>query len=299
MPGESTLYCIELLVNGALAGAIYALISLAFVVVYKASRMINFALGEWVMVASNLVASGLHVLGLGLFGAIGFGMAGMIGLAVGFNRLVLHRLVGRPVITLIMVTIGLGILLRALVVFVFTGIPGSITLPIPQEPLNIKGVLLSVDELVAAGIAIICIVMMSWFFQRSRTGVALRAVADDQQAAMVVGIDVNRHFAITWALAGIIAVIAGTLWTFISGGGFGLVLVGLKVFPIVFIGGLDSIPGVIIGALFIGLLESVMAGYIDPIVGGGFSSIASYFVLITVLVIRPYGLFGGPNIERV
>jgi branched-chain amino acid transport system permease protein len=299
MPGGSALYCIELLINGALTGAIYALISLAFVVVYKASRMINFALGEWVMVASHLVASGLHVLGLGLFGAIGFGMAGMVGLAMGFNRLVLRRLVGRPVITLIMVTIGLGILLRALVVFVFTGIPGSITLPIPQEPLNIKGVLLSVDELVAAGIAIICIVMISWFFQRSRTGVALRAVADDQQAAMVVGIDINHHFAITWALAGIIAVIAGTLWTFISGGGFGLVLVGLKVFPIVFIGGLDSIPGVIIGAIFIGLLESVIAGYIDPIVGGGFSSIASYFVLITVLFIRPYGLFGGPDIERV
>jgi branched-chain amino acid transport system permease protein len=282
-----------------LAGAIYALISLAFVVVYKASRMINFALGEWVMVASKLVASGLHVLGLGLFGAIGFGMAGMVGLALGFNRLVLHRLVGRPVITLIMVTIGLGVLLRALVVFVFTGIPGSITLPITQEPLNIQGVLLSVDELVAAGIAIICIAMISWFFQHSRTGVALRAVADDQQAAMVVGIDVNRHFAITWALAGIIAVIAGTLWTFISGGGFGLVLVGLKVFPIVFIGGLDSIPGVIIGAIFIGLLESVTAGYIDPIVGGGFSSIASYLVLVTVLFIRPYGLFGGPDIERV
>jgi branched-chain amino acid transport system permease protein len=299
MPGERTVYCIELLVNGALAGAIYALISLAFVVVYKASRMINFALGEMVMVASNLVASGLHVLGLGLVGAIGFGFAGMIGLAMGFNRLVLHRLVGRPVLTLIMVTIGLGVLLRALVVFVFTGIPGSIALPITQEPLNIQGVLLSVDELVAAGIAIICIAIISWFFQHSRTGVALRAVADDPQAAMVVGIDINRHVAMTWALAGIIAVIAGTLWTFISGGGFGLVLVGLKVFPIVFIGGLDSIPGVIIGALLIGLLESVLAGYIDPIVGGGFSSIASYCVLVTVLFIRPYGLFGGPDIERV
>jgi branched-chain amino acid transport system permease protein len=299
MPEENTLYCIELLINGVLAGAIYALVSLAFVVVYKASRMINFALGEWVMVASNLVSAGLHVLGLGLFGAIGFGMAGMVGLAVGFNRLVLHRLIGRPVITFIMVTIGLGIVLRALAVFVFTGIPGSITLPITEEPITIQGVLLSVDELVAAGIAIICIAMISWFFQCSRTGVALRAVADDQQAAMVVGIDVNRHFAIAWALAGLIAVIAGTLWTFISGGGFGLLLVGLKVFPIVFIGGLDSIPGVIIGAIFIGLLESVMAGYIDPIVGGGFSSIASYFVLVTVLFIRPYGLFGGPDIERV
>ncbi len=293
------LYFVEIVLNGALAGAIYALISLAFVVVYKAFRMINFALGELVMVASKLVATGLHVLGFGLLGAIGFACAGMIAFAVGFNHFVLSRLIGRPVITLIMVTIGLGIALQALIVFVFTGIPGGITLPISPEPLNFGGILISVDELVAAAIALLCIAIISWFFHRSRAGIALRAIADDQQAAMVMGINLNRYFAMTWAIAGIIAVIAGTLWTFISGGGFGLVLVSLKVFPIVFLGGLDSIPGVIISAIFIGVLESVLAGYVDPIIGGSFSNVASYFVLVTVLFIRPYGLFGGPAIERV
>jgi branched-chain amino acid transport system permease protein len=114
-----------------------------------------------------------------------------------------------------------------------------------------------------------------------------------------VGIDLNRYFAMTWALMGILCVVAGTLWTFIAGGGFGLVLVGLKVFPIVIIGGLDSIPGTMLGAIFVGMLESVAAGYLDPLLGGGFSTIAAYLVTLIVLFMRPYGLFGKPDIERV
>jgi branched-chain amino acid transport system permease protein len=172
-------------------------------------------------------------------------------------------------------------------------------LPIPREPLAIQGVLLSVDKLVAAGIALLCIALVSWGFQHSRIGVALRALADDQQAAMLVGIDLNRYCAMTWALLGILCVVAGTLWTFMSGGGFGVVLVGLKVFPIVIIGGLDSIPGTLLGALVVGLLESLAAGYLDPLLGGGFSTIAAYLVALVVLFMRPYGLFGKPDIERV
>jgi branched-chain amino acid transport system permease protein len=292
-------FFVALLVNGMLAGSLYALIALAFVVVYKASRMINFALGELVMFASRLAAAGLHGLGLGLVGALGFGCASMVVLAMGFNRLVLRQLVGHPLIALIMVTIGLGTLLRAAAFFLFRGIPAVLPLPIPREPVTIQGVLLSVDALVAAVIALLCIALVSWGFQHSRIGVALRAIADDQQAAMLVGIDLNRYFAMTWALMGILCVVAGTLWTFISGGGFGLVLVGLKVFPIVIIGGLDSIPGTILGAVFVGMLESMAAGYLDPLLGGGFSTIAAYLVALVVLFMRPYGLCGKPDIERV
>ncbi|ETX04959.1 branched-chain amino acid ABC transporter permease [Candidatus Entotheonella palauensis] len=288
----------ELLVHGMLSGSIYALISLAFVVVYKASRMINFALGEFIMLASKLVATGLNAFGLGVLGGIGFGCAGMVAFAIGFNRWVLRRLIGQPLISFIMVTIGLGVFLRASTVFVFSGIPGSIQLPIEQEPIRLMGLLISPDELITAGIAIITITAVALFFQHSRTGVALRAIADDQQAAMLVGIDLNRHFTITWAIAGTICVIAGTLWTFISGGGFSLILVGLKVFPIVIIGGLDSIPGVIIGAIFVGILESLAAGYIDPLITG-FSRVSAYLVLLIILFVRPYGLFGKPEIERV
>jgi branched-chain amino acid transport system permease protein len=138
-----------------------------------------------------------------------------------------------------------------------------------------------------------------WFYQRTRTGIALRAICDDQQAALAAGIDVHRHFALVWTLTGVISAIAGVLWTVVAGGGFGLALVGLKIFPIVIIGGLDSISGVIVGALIIGVLESLGAGYIDPALGAGFGTVASYLLLIGMLLVRPHGLFGRPWAARV
>ena len=285
--------------DGVLAGVVYAPIALAFVVVYKASRMINFALGEWAMVASRLVATGLHVLGLGLGSALGSACAAMVALALVFNRSVLRRLAGRPLIPLIMVTLGLGALMRGAAALVFAGIPAAIPLPIQHETLVVHGVHVSVAKVVAAAVALACVAAGSWFFSRSRTGVALRAVADDQQAAMAVGIDLNRHFALTWAMVGVLSVCTGTLWTLVSGGGFGVALIGLRVFPIVIIGGLDSIPGTLAGAVFVGVLESLAAGYVDPLLGGGFSNIAAYLVLIAVLFVRPYGMFGRPVLERV
>ena len=273
-------FFVAVLIHGLLTGALYALLALAFVVVYKASRLINFALGDFTMFAARLAATGWHGLELGLAGALGFGCAGMVVLALGVNRLVLRPLVGSPVIALLMVTIGLGTVLRAAAVFLFQGVPAGLPLPLPRNPVTIQGVLLSVDALVAAGIA-------------------LRAMADDQQAAMLVGIDLHRYIALTWALMGLLCVIAGTLWTLMAGGGVGVVLVGLKVLPIVIIGGLDSLPGTLLGALVIGLLESMAAGYFDPLVGGGFSTIAAYLVALVVLWIRPYGLLGTPDIERV
>ena len=154
-------------------------------------------------------------------------------------------------------------------------------------------------QLVAAAAAAACIAALNWFFNGSRTGLALRAIANDQQVAMAVGINLQRHFAITWGLAGVLSVLAGTLWTFVTGGGFGIELVGLKVFPIVILGGLDSIPGTIIGAFVVGVVESLAAGWIDPLVGGSFSRVASYLVLLAALFVRPYGLFGRAQIERV
>lgn len=292
-------FFLSLVIDGMLAGAIYALIALAFVVVYKASRMINFALGEWVMFGSRLTAGGLHGFGLGLIEAVMAACAGMVALAMLFNRLVLRRLVGSPLIALIMVTLGLGALMRGSGAVLFKGIPGDIALPIPSTTLIFGEVLVSSEKLAAAAVAAVCIAAVAWFFRRSRTGLALRAIADDQQVAMAVGIDVRTHFAITWALVGVISVIAGCLWSFVAGGGFGMALVGLKVFPIVIIGGLDSIAGTIVGAAIVGVLESLTAGYIDPLIGGGFGAVVSYLVLIAVLFIRPHGLFGHPAAARV
>jgi branched-chain amino acid transport system permease protein len=293
------LFLVSLLVDGALAGAVYALIALAFVVVYKAARIINFALGEWVMLGSRVAATGYFALGLGLVGALAAAVAAMAALAVLFNRLVLQRLVGQPLISLIMVTLGMGALMRGTGTLAFRGIPAGVPLPFPDEPLLAGGLAIPAEKLAAGGAAAICVALVTWFFVRSRTGLALRAIADDQQAAQAMGIDIRRHFSITWMLVGAISVLAGTLWTSASGGGFGIVLVGLKVFPIVIIGGLDSIPGTIVGAVIVGVLESLAAGYLDPLLGGGFSNIAAYLLLIAMLFARPYGLFGRADIERV
>ncbi len=259
----------------------------------------NFALGECLVLGSLLVAAGLHVLGLDLVGAVGGACAVMVVLALGFNRVVLRRLVGEPPISLIMVTLGLGAVIRGGLAIAFRDIPGRIPLPISQDARAVHGVLIPLDRLVAALLAAAAIVLVTWFFQASRAGVALRALADDPQAAMAMGIDPDRYISITWGLVGVLSVVAGTLWTFVAGGGFSLVLVGLKVFPIVIIGGLDSIPGTIVGAIVVGVLESLAAGYLDPLVGGGFSTIASYLVLIAVLFVQPWGLFGRPAVARV
>ena len=292
-------FFISLLIDGALAGAIYALIALAFVLVYKASRMINFAIGEWVMWGALLVATGVYVLGLGLLSAVAFACAGMMALGFAFSRLVLRRMTAPPVITLIMITLGLGAVMRGLGAVIFAGVPSAISLPIPTDPIIIEGVPIATDKLVAALVATFCIALVGAFYQYSRTGLALQAIADDRQTAMSVGIDINHHSAIVWVIAGVISVAAGVLWTFVSGGGFGVGLVGLKVFPIAIIGGLDSIPGAILGAMIIGVLESLGAGYLDPRLGGGFGNIASYLLLIGMLVWRPAGLLGRPRIERV
>lgn len=248
-------FFLSLLVEGALAGAVYALIALAFVVVYNASRVINFALGEWLMLGALLVATGAHVLGAGFLGALAFACAGMFAVALIFNRLVLQHLIGQPLISILMVMLGVGALFRGLGNFALSGIPSSIPLPISPGPIVVHDLSIPSDKLIAAFIAGISVGLVAWFHHRSRTGVALRAIADDQQAAMAAGINVDRHLLLVWCMAGAICVVAGTLWIYVSGGGFGMALVGLKIFPIVIIGGLDSIPGTIIAAIFIGVLE--------------------------------------------
>jgi branched-chain amino acid transport system permease protein len=293
------LFLVALVVDGALAGAIYALIALGFVVVYKASRVINFALGEWLMLGAVLAAAAVNALALGLPGALVAACAGMIAFAALFNRLVLRRLVGRPVISLVMVTLGLGALMRGGSAIAFRGIPGAVALPLPQHVVTVGGVFLSTDKLVAGAVAAVAVATVTAIFRWSRTGVALRAIADDDRAAMAAGIDVQRHLAIAWGMLGVLSVLAGTLWASVASSGLGLVVVGLKVFPVVVIGGLDSIPATIIAALLVGVLESLVAGYIDPVVGTGFSSVFPFLLIIAVLFTRPYGLLGSTDVRRV
>ena len=292
-------FFVALIVDGALAGAIYALIALGFVVVYKASRVINFALGEWLMLGALLVAAGLNALALGLAAALIVACAGMIAFAAAFNQLVLRRLAGRPVVSLLMVTLGLAALMRGSAAVLFRGIPSVIPLPIPQRTLEVGGLFLSTDKLVAAAVAAISVAVVTAVFRWSRTGVALRAIADDDGAATAVGIDVQRHLAIAWGVLGVVSVLAGTLWASVASGGVGLVLVGMKVFPVVVIGGLDSIPATLVAAVLLGVIENLVAGYLDPLLGAGFSSITAFLLVIAVLFTRPSGLLGRAAIRRV
>jgi branched-chain amino acid transport system permease protein len=292
-------FLLALLIDGVLTGAIYALIALAFVVVYKSTRIINFALGDWIATAARVVAGGLNTFGLGLGGSLLAAVAAMAALALLFSRFVLSRMVGRPLIALLMATIGLGALLRGGGLVLFAGVPGRIEIAPPGEAWRVADVGIAPEKLFATAVALLGVGIVAWFFQRSRIGVALRAIADDQQAAMAAGIDIDRYLAIVWVMMAAICVVAGTLWAIVSGGGFGMALVGLKIFPIVILGGLDSIRGCLVGAIAIGVAESLVAGYLDPLVGAGFGNVCSYALLIAVLFLRPAGLFGSPPVQRV
>ena len=293
------LYLVALIVDGALAGAIYALIAVGFVIVYKASRVMNFALGEFMMLGALLVGAGLHALALGLPLAMLAGCVGMIAFAALFNRLVLRRLVGRPAISMIMVTLGLGLVMRGATPLAFRGLAGPIALPLPDRVLEVGGLALAADKLAAGGVAVILVGVVTAFFRWSRTGVALRAIADHDGAALGAGIDVQRLLTIAWAALGVVSVVTGVLWSSIGSGGAGLILVGLKVLPVVVIGGLDSIPATIVAAILVGVLESLVAGYLDPMLGAGFSGVVPFVLVLAVLFTRPYGLAGGADIRRV
>ena len=296
--GELSFF-LAVLAEGVMSGAIYALIALAFVLVYKCSRMVNFAVGEWVMAGALAAGLGYSALELGAVGAILFAALAMAGFGVGFNTVVVRRVAAGPVISLIMVTLGLGALMRGLAALLFRGVPVGVPLPLPSEPLLIGGVPLVPEKLAAAAAALAAVAAVTWVYGRTRTGLALRAIADDRQAAAAMGINVDRHFSLVWAMTGAVSVAAGILWVLVSGGGFGVALVGLKVFPIVVIGGLDSIPGTIVAAMLIGMVESLGSGYLDPLLGGGFGTVALYLLLFAMLAARPNGLFGRPPAQRI
>jgi branched-chain amino acid transport system permease protein len=292
-------FFLTLVIDGALAGALYALIALAFVLIYKASAMINFALGEWIMFGALLAGAGAHALRLGGVGGFLFAVLVMAALAWTFGQLVVRRLIARPPIAALMVTLGLGMMMRGVAPVLFGDSPGLIPQTLLREPLVAGEIAIAADKLGAGGVAALCTALIGWFYRHSRTGLAVRAMADDPQAAMSVGIDVERHLLLVWALTGVVAVVAGVLWLFVAGSGFGVALIGLKIFPIVIIGGLDSVAGTIVAAMAIGVLESLGSGYLDGAVGSGFGGIMPYLALLAMLVVRPHGLFGSPRIERV
>jgi branched-chain amino acid transport system permease protein len=286
---------VNLLAYGLADGAILALVALGFVLIYKATGVINFAQGEFLLVGAYMFYTAFVVLQLPLLVAVVFGVivATLIGVLV--ERLILRPMIGENPISIIMVTIGLSALLRAVVqMFYGTRVQSQPPL-LPRSSISFLGATIPLNRLFVILIAAVVLTAFTIFFRRSRHGIAMRAVADDQQAAMTMGISVRRIFAMAWALAAVSALIAGVLLGDISAVDQNLAAFGLLVFPVVILGGLDSVPGTIVGGLTIGLLKQFVSGYLDP----GLATVIPYVVLVLILLLRPYGIFGETRIERV
>jgi branched-chain amino acid transport system permease protein len=298
MPEFEWQFTLVLLTNGIMIGLMYALIALGFVLIYKATDAINFAQGEFVMFA-GFIAAAAALAGLSFWVSAALAIAGMVALGFGLERIVLRPLIGRPIIAVVMATIGLAAVLRGVAVLAFGAGTKAIVMPVGDAPLFLGPLMLSPVQLIGAGVSILFLAGFTWFFMKSRTGVAMRAVADNQQVAMAMGINIRRYFALAWAMAGIVSALGGVVWGAMLGIDNQLALVGLKVFPVVILGGLDSIAGAVIGGLIVGIVENLAAGYLDPYVGGGTKDFAPYVLMILVLMIRPEGIFGRRRIERV
>jgi branched-chain amino acid transport system permease protein len=288
-----------LISNGLLIGLMYSLIALGFVLVYKATDAINFAQGEFVMIAGFVAAGALMVWGAPLWLAITLAIVTLVVFGFVLERVMLRKLIGRPVIAVVMATIGLASILRGLGPFTIFSGTKPLPLPIRDEPFMIGPLFIPPIQVLGAVVSLAFLAGFGWFFLKSRKGIAMRAVADNQQVAMAMGIDVERYFGVAWAMTGIVSALGGILWGNLLGVDINLALVGFKVFPVVILGGLDSIPGAIIGGLIVGVVENIAAGYVDPYVGGGTKDFAPYVLMIVALMVRPYGMFGKRIIERI
>ncbi|MBI6682918.1 branched-chain amino acid ABC transporter permease [Pseudomonas viridiflava] len=288
----------EVLIGGLLAGVMYSLVAIGFVLIYKASGVFNFAQGAMVLFAALTFVSLLER-GLPYGWAFLATLASMVVLALLIERVVLRPLVNRPPIILFMATLGLSYMIEGLAQALWGAQVHGLDLGIPDEPLEIRGMLLSQFDLFAAGTAAVLVIALSVLFNRTRIGLSLRAVADDPLAAQAVGIRLPRIWAVVWAVAGFVGLVAGLLWGARLGVQFSLSLVVLKALPVLIIGGFSSIGGAIVGGLIIGAAEKLAEIYIGPIIGSGIENWVPYVLALLFLLVRPAGLFGERTIERV
>jgi branched-chain amino acid transport system permease protein len=292
----------EVLIGGLLSGVMYSLVALGFVLIYKASGVFNFAQGAMVFLAA-LTYVGLIEQGLPALAALPATLAVMVVLALVIERAVLRPLVNQPQITLFMATIGLTFFIEGLAQITWGANVRGLDLGLQDEPIqwvtDTTGMAISKFDLVAAGVAAILVTLLALFFNRTRIGRALRAVADDHQAALAVGIPLQQIWAIVWGVAGAIALVAGLLWGARNGVQYALTFVALKALPVLILGGFESIPGAIVGGLIIGASEKLAEVYLGPFVGGGIEGWFPYVLALLFLLVRPEGLFGEKIIRRI
>jgi len=292
----------EVLIGGLLAGVMYSLVALGFVLIYKASGVFNFAQGAMVFFAA-LTVVGFMEKGAPLPLAIGLCLIVMILLGVATERIVLRPLVNQPQITLFMATIGLSFFVEGLAQGLWGAQVHALDIGIADTPIEAlmdkTGMLISQFDLIAALICAVLVTLLAFFFNKTRIGRALRAVADDHQAALAVGIPLNYIWAIVWAVAGFVALVAGLLWGARNGVQFSLTFVALKALPVLILGGFESIAGAIVGGLIVGSSEKLAEVFLGPYVGGGIEGWFAYVIALLFLLVRPQGLFGEKIIERV
>ncbi|HCX32523.1 MAG TPA: branched-chain amino acid ABC transporter permease [Rhodocyclaceae bacterium] len=292
----------EVLIGGLLSGVMYALVALGFVLIYKASGVFNFAQGAMVFFAALTFVS-IMELGVPFWPAFALALASMVVLAVVTERVVLRPLVNQPQITLFMATIGLGFLIEGLAQGMWGAAVHGLEIGIVDEPIawtmDNWGIGVSTFDLFAAGVSAVLVTVLAVFFNKTRVGRALRAVADDHQAALAIGIPLQSIWRIVWAVAGFVALVAGVMWGARNGVQFALTFVALKALPVLIIGGFESVAGAIVGGLIIGASEKIGEVYVGPLVGGGIEGWFAYMVALLFLLVRPEGLFGEKHIDRV
>jgi len=294
----SPAFLVEVLLGGVATGLMYSLVALGFVLIFKASGVFNFAQGVMVLFAA-LTLVGLMERGVPVAVALVITMAVMVGLAFLIERVVLRPLVNQEAIILFMATIGLNFFLEGFGEMVWGANVKKLDVGIPDRSFIVAGVQINQLEMSAAATAAVLVAILAVFFQRTRIGRALRAVADDHEAALSIGIPLKTIWLIVWSVAGLVAIVAGIMWGAKSGVQFSLSLVALKALPVLILGGFTSVPGAIVGGLIVGVGEKLGEVYWGPLVGGAIENWFAYVVALVFLLFRPQGLFGEKIIERV
>ncbi len=290
----------QLLVNGLIVGALYGVVAMSFVLIYKASRIVNFAQGEFLLIGAWTCWWLLTSWQLPFWIGFPITLVFMLVFGIVLQVVVLRPMIGEPIISVIMVTIGLSIVFQAAMKWMF----GVFAKPFPpifaHATMDVFGLQVQTVYVVSLGISILIMAGFGWFFKYSRTGLAMRATAFDQQVAQSLGISVRQMFAMSWAISAMVSAVAGVTVGVVNGVSSALSFFGIKVFPAVILGGLDSIIGAVVGGLIVGVLEN-MAHYLDSqwLNWGNMYEIAPFYVLIAILMVKPYGLFGTKDIERV
>jgi branched-chain amino acid transport system permease protein len=291
-------FLVEVLIGGICAGLLYSLVALGFVLIFKASGVFNFAQGVMVLFAA-LTLVGLIERGVPVVAALALTMLAMVALAFAIERVVLRPLVNQAHIILFMATIGLNFFLEGFGEMVWGANVKKLDIGIPDRSFLVGRVQVNELELTAAATAAVLVVALALFFQKTRIGRALRAVADDHEAALSIGIPLKTIWVVVWSVAGLVAIVAGVMWGAKSGVQFSLSLIALKALPVLILGGFESVAGAIVGGLIIGVGEKLAEVYWGPLVGGAIENWFAYVLALAFLLIRPQGLFGETIIERV